>query len=138
MRRARGTDPRNLWIPEEVDCRLQEGIPSHNSGTTQEKRLQERTDPGWVPKKTGRRPQRDEPPCISEMENASQQGDAPSHDSGTTHERHLQAEHDLPCKSGTVQRNHYQERSHQGQHGTRNRERTDVREEASAKTGTHK
>jgi hypothetical protein len=34
MRGARGTDPRRLRIPEEVGCRLQEGIPSRFSGTT--------------------------------------------------------------------------------------------------------
>jgi hypothetical protein len=33
MRGARETDPRNLWIPDEVGCRLQEGILSRNSGT---------------------------------------------------------------------------------------------------------
>jgi hypothetical protein len=122
MRGARETDPRNLWIPEEVVCRLQEGIPSRNSGTTQERCLQERTNPGWVPKKNGRRPQRDEPPCTT---NESRQEDAPLRDSGKTHERQLQAEHDS-------QRNHSQERSHQGQHGTRNLETTDVRMETSA------
>jgi hypothetical protein len=87
----------------------------------------EGTDPGWVPKKTGLRLQRDEPPCRSGMENASQQEDAPLRDSGTMHERHLQAEHDL-------QINHCQERSHQGQHGTRNLETMDIREETSAAT----
>jgi hypothetical protein len=35
---------RRLWIPEEVGCRLQEGVPPYNSGTEQEKRLQENLD----------------------------------------------------------------------------------------------
>jgi hypothetical protein len=43
--RAKGTDKRRLWIPE-VGCRLQEGVPSCSSGTAQEKRLQENSDPG--------------------------------------------------------------------------------------------
>jgi hypothetical protein len=112
-------------------------VPEENAevipvGEPRNKRRKDRklaADPGkgWVSKKTGRRQQRDEPPCGSGMENASRQEDAPSRDSGTTHERHLQAEHDS-------QRNHYQERSHQGQHGTRNLETTDVREETSAAT----
>jgi hypothetical protein len=55
-----------------------------------------------------------------------------------THERHLLAKHDPLYGSGTVQRNNYQERSYQGQHGTRNLETTDVWEEVSAETGTHK
>jgi hypothetical protein len=55
-RRAEGTDPRRLWIPEEVGCRLQEGVPSCSSDTTQEKRLQENSDAGklWTAKGIGR------------------------------------------------------------------------------------
>jgi hypothetical protein len=33
-----------LWIPEEVGCRLQEGVPQSKSGTAQEERLQENSD----------------------------------------------------------------------------------------------
>jgi hypothetical protein len=32
MRRAKGTNPRKLWIPEEVGCRLQEGVLPCSSG----------------------------------------------------------------------------------------------------------
>jgi hypothetical protein len=35
--RAKGTDPRRLWIPEEVGCHLQEGVLSCSSGTAQGK-----------------------------------------------------------------------------------------------------
>jgi hypothetical protein len=38
--RAEGTDPRRLWIPEEVGCCLQKGVPLCSSGTVQEKPLQ--------------------------------------------------------------------------------------------------
>jgi hypothetical protein len=65
-----------------------------------------------VPKKTGRRPQRDEQPCKSGTENTSRPEDASSRDSGTTHERHLQAEHEPPCKSGTATRNRQKELGH--------------------------
>jgi hypothetical protein len=43
--RAKETDPRKLWIPEEVDCRLQEGVPPFNSGMAQKEQLQEILDP---------------------------------------------------------------------------------------------
>jgi hypothetical protein len=61
-RRAEGTDQRKLWIPEEVDCRLQVGVPSCSSGTAQEKYeyLQENSDPWklWrnLPQPARRRP----------------------------------------------------------------------------------
>jgi hypothetical protein len=45
-RRGKGTDPRRLWILEEVGCRLQEDVPSCSSGTAQEKHLQENSDSG--------------------------------------------------------------------------------------------
>jgi hypothetical protein len=45
-----------------------------------------------MPKKTGRRLQKDEPPCGSGTENASRQEDAPSRESGTTQERHREEE----------------------------------------------
>jgi hypothetical protein len=86
-----------------------------------------------VPKKTGRSPQRDKPPCGSGSENESQQEDAPSRNSGTMHEKHLQAGHDPPCKSVTVKRNRQKELGH-GQRTERDRDRTDVREETSAAT----
>jgi hypothetical protein len=43
--RAKGTDPKNLWIPEEVGCRLQEDVLSCNSGMVQEEYLQKNYDP---------------------------------------------------------------------------------------------
>jgi hypothetical protein len=35
-REAKGTDPGRLWVPEEVGCRLQEGVPPCKSGMPQE------------------------------------------------------------------------------------------------------
>jgi hypothetical protein len=35
MWRAKGNNLRKLWIPEEVGCCLQEGVPSCSSGTVQ-------------------------------------------------------------------------------------------------------
>jgi hypothetical protein len=43
--RAKGTDQRNLWTPDEVSCRLQKDVPSCNSGTTQEGHLQAEHEP---------------------------------------------------------------------------------------------
>jgi hypothetical protein len=55
-RRAKGTDPRRLWILGEVGCRLQEGVPLCSSGMAQEKRFQEYSDPGilWTAEGIGR------------------------------------------------------------------------------------
>jgi hypothetical protein len=66
-RRAEGTIPRSLSIPEEVGCRLQEGIPSCSNGTAQGKVLQENSNPGklWTAKGIGRSPQEDDPSCRS-------------------------------------------------------------------------
>jgi hypothetical protein len=59
-----------------------------------------------VPKKTGRRPQRDEPPCeIGTAKVGNRQEDVPPCSSGTTQERHLQAEHDPPCDWGAKNTN---------------------------------
>jgi hypothetical protein len=62
-REAKGTDPRRLWNPEDVGCRLQKGVPSCRSGTAQEKRLQENSDPGklWTAEGIGRNRQEDDP-----------------------------------------------------------------------------
>ena len=55
-----------------------------------------------MPKKTGRPPQRDEPPCeIGIVRAGIRQEEVPSRNSGTTHERHDQAEHDPSCESDT-------------------------------------
>jgi hypothetical protein len=35
MQRAKGIDPRRMWIPEEVGCHLQIGVPLCKSGTAQ-------------------------------------------------------------------------------------------------------
>jgi hypothetical protein len=45
MQRAKGTEPRRLWILEEVGCRLQEGISPCSSGMAQEKRVEEYSVP---------------------------------------------------------------------------------------------
>jgi hypothetical protein len=49
-RRAKGTDPRRLFILEEVGCHVLEGVPPCSSGMTQGKLLQENSDPGtlWI------------------------------------------------------------------------------------------
>jgi hypothetical protein len=62
-----GTDPRRLWIPEEVGCGLQEGVPSCSSSTAQEKRFQENSGPGklWTAEGIGRSRQGDDPLCRS-------------------------------------------------------------------------
>jgi hypothetical protein len=62
-RRAKATDPRRLWILEEVGCRLQEGVPLCSSGTAQEKHLQKNSDSGklWSEEGIGRSRQEDEP-----------------------------------------------------------------------------
>jgi hypothetical protein len=39
-RRAKGTDPRKLWIPEVVGCHLQEGVPLRKSSMVQEEHHQ--------------------------------------------------------------------------------------------------
>jgi hypothetical protein len=44
--RAKGTDPKGLWIPEDVGCCLQEGVLPCSSGMAQGKRLQENLDTG--------------------------------------------------------------------------------------------
>jgi hypothetical protein len=56
MQRAKGTDTRRIWILEEFGRCLQEGDPSCSSGTVQEKRLQENSDPGklWTTEGIGR------------------------------------------------------------------------------------
>jgi hypothetical protein len=41
-RRAKGTDPRRLWIPEDVGCRLQDDDPLCQSGLAQEVHSQKR------------------------------------------------------------------------------------------------
>jgi hypothetical protein len=46
MWRAKGTDPKRLWIWDEVVCCLQEGVQLCNSGMAQEKPLKENWDPG--------------------------------------------------------------------------------------------
>jgi hypothetical protein len=43
-RRAKETDSRRLWIPEEVGCRLQEGVLPSWSGVAQENHRQERSE----------------------------------------------------------------------------------------------
>jgi hypothetical protein len=53
MQRAKGTDPRRLWILEEVGCRLQEGVPL--CSRVQEKRLQENCGPRKELAAAGRR-----------------------------------------------------------------------------------
>jgi hypothetical protein len=45
---ANGTDPKRLWIPGVVGCRLQEGVTPCNSGMAQEVRFQEDSDPGQL------------------------------------------------------------------------------------------
>jgi hypothetical protein len=57
----------------------------------------------WCRKTTGRRPQRDEPPCGSSTAEENRPEGVPSRNSDTTQERHLQAEHDPLCKSDTTQ-----------------------------------
>jgi hypothetical protein len=36
---VKGSDPRKLWIPEEVGCHLQEGVPPCNSGMAKKETL---------------------------------------------------------------------------------------------------
>jgi hypothetical protein len=64
-RGAKGTDPRRVWIPEEVGWRLQEGMLSCSSGRVQEKHLQENSDPGelWTAEGIGRSRREDDPLC---------------------------------------------------------------------------
>jgi hypothetical protein len=66
MRRVKGSDQRELWVPEEVGCRLQEGVPPCKSGMVQEERLQEDSDPDklWTAARIGRC-QEDDPQCKS-------------------------------------------------------------------------
>jgi hypothetical protein len=61
--RAKGTDPKRLWIPKEFGCRLQKGVPSCSSGMTQDKRLQENSDPGklWTAEEIGSIRLKDDP-----------------------------------------------------------------------------
>jgi hypothetical protein len=40
-RTAKGTDPRKLWLLEEIGCHLQEGVPLCKSGMAQEEHRQE-------------------------------------------------------------------------------------------------
>jgi hypothetical protein len=65
--RAKRTDPRRLWILEEVGCHLQEGVPSCSSGMAQGKSLQESSDPWklWTMERIGCSQQGDEPLCRS-------------------------------------------------------------------------
>jgi hypothetical protein len=42
---AKGTDPRRLWIQEEIGCHLQEVVPSCSIGVVQGVSLQEISDP---------------------------------------------------------------------------------------------
>jgi hypothetical protein len=71
-RRPKGTDPRRLWIPEEVGCRLQEGVPSYSSSTAQEKYFQKNSDriKLWTAQGIGRRRNEEDPPCKSGMAQA--------------------------------------------------------------------
>jgi hypothetical protein len=104
---AKGTDPKRLWIPGVVGCRLQEGVTPCCSGMAQEVRFQEDSDPGklWTTASIGRRQNKDDDP---------------------------------PCKSDTAREKRRQENSDQIQSDTRNFEKTDIREEASAKSRTQK
>jgi hypothetical protein len=61
-RTAEGTDPRRLWIPEKVGCRLQEDVPSCSNDMAEEKHLQENSDPGelWTSEGIGHSRQEDD------------------------------------------------------------------------------
>jgi hypothetical protein len=53
--RAKETDPRRLWIPEEVGCGLQKGVPSCSSGTAQgNKGFRDKTIWHREPRRNGR------------------------------------------------------------------------------------
>jgi hypothetical protein len=45
-RRAKGTDPRRLWIREVVGCRLQDGVQLCKSGMAKKEPLEKNRDPG--------------------------------------------------------------------------------------------
>jgi hypothetical protein len=67
--RAKRTDLRRLWIPEEVGCHLQEGVPPCSRGMAEENPFQEYSNPWklWIPKEINHRWQEDNSPCKSGM-----------------------------------------------------------------------
>jgi hypothetical protein len=68
-REAEETNPRRLWIPGEVGCRLQEGVPQCSSGMAEEELFQEYSDPWklWILEEINRHWQEDDPPSMSGM-----------------------------------------------------------------------
>jgi hypothetical protein len=69
MWRAKGTDPRKLWILEEVGCRLQEGVPPCESGIVKKEPHQTNLDHGklWTAEGVDRSQNEDNPQCKNGM-----------------------------------------------------------------------